>query len=171
MRGDLIHRADLGARKAAPFVFSILLVFLTVVPVPIPGFAAVTPAMALIAVYYWTIYRPDLLPAVGVFAIGFLLDALSGTPLGVGSLVLLGVQFAVGVKRRFFYGATFLVEWWGFMLVAPGALGAAWMLSSLYYGAWIPLRPVGFELLLTIALYPLLTGLFGRLNRHLPREA
>ncbi len=171
MRGDLIHRVDLGARMAAPMALSILLVFLTVLPVPIPGFAAVTPAMTLIAVYYWTIYRPDLLPAVGVFAIGFLLDAMSGTPLGVSPLVLLGVQFAVGSQRRFFYGATFLVEWWGFMLIAPGALAAAWILSSLYFGAWIPLRPLGFELLLTVALYPLLTGLFGRLNRHLPREA
>jgi len=169
--GDLVHRAGIGARKAAPFAVSILLVFLTVVPVPIPGFAEVTPAMALIAVYYWTIYRPDLLPAVVVFAIGFLLDTLSGSPLGVSPLVLLGVQFAVGSQRRFFYGATFIVEWWGFMLIAPAALGAAWMLSSLYYGAWIPLRPLGFELLLTVALYPLLTGLLGRLTRHLPREA
>jgi rod shape-determining protein MreD len=158
-------------RIATPFVLSLLLAFLSVVPIPIPGFAAVTPAMTLIAVYYWSIYRPDLLPAVAVFIIGFIQDTLFGTPLGVSSLALLGVQAVVGRQRRFFYGNAFLVEWWGFMLVAPGALVAVWALTSLYFGAWVPLRPVGFQLLLTIALYPLLTWLFGRVHQRLPRAA
>ena len=35
-------------------------------PLHIPGYAALTPAFTLMAVYHWTIYRPDLLPALAL---------------------------------------------------------------------------------------------------------
>jgi rod shape-determining protein MreD len=49
-----------------PFTSTLVFVLLSVVPLQIPGFAVVTPAFALMAVYHWTIYRPDLLPPVAV---------------------------------------------------------------------------------------------------------
>jgi rod shape-determining protein MreD len=45
-------------------------VIVSVLPVKIPGYAALTPAITLMAAYHWTIYRPDLLPRIALFAVG-----------------------------------------------------------------------------------------------------
>jgi rod shape-determining protein MreD len=121
------------------------------------------------AVYYWSIYRPDLLPLGATFFVGIVQDTLDGTPLGLSSLILVLVQGVVVSQRRFFHGKAFLVEWWGFMLVAPGAIVISWVFASLYYGVLASPRPLGFQLLMTIVLYPCLTWLFARVQHYLLR--
>ena len=165
------YRFEMALRGLTPVLMTLMLAFLAVVPLHIPEFAPVTPALTVIAVYYWGIYRPDLTPMAAVFAVGIVQDTLAGTPLGFTSLVLIVVQAVVVSQRRFFHGKTFLVEWWGFMLVAPGAALLSWVLASLYYGVLVAPRPLGFQLLLTIALYPCLTWLFARAQQHLLRPA
>ena len=76
------------------------------------------PALPLIAVFYWTLYRPDLMPPVAAFVIGLLQDILGGLPLGVSACVLVGVHAAVNTQRRFFIGKSFAVVWLGFALVS-----------------------------------------------------
>lgn len=162
MRSGLALRLERGLRGLVPLALTLALAVLTVVPLRIPGFAPVTPALTVIAVYYWGIYRPDLFPLAAAFAIGVVQDILGGTPMGLTSLVLILVHALVGSQRRFFHGKTFLVEWWGFMLVAAGAAAAGWLLACMYFGAWVAPRPLGFQLLLTIALYPVFGWLFAR---------
>ncbi len=171
MKLDFWHRFERAVRGLTPLVLTLALALLSVVPLRIPGFAPITPALTVMAVYYWGIYRPDLLPLVAVFLIGIVQDTLAGTPLGLSSLVLLVVQAVVVSQRRFFHGKTFLVEWWGFMLVAPGALFASWTLAALYFGAVLAPKPLGFQLLLTITLYPCLSWLFARVQQHLLQHA
>ncbi len=163
-----IERALLGL---APLVLTLALVFLGVLPWPVPNFAPVTPCLTLMAVYYWTIYRPELLPPSATFLVGLVQDGLSGTPLGLNVLLLLLAHGVVVSQRRFFYGKTFLVEWWGFMLVAPGVMLVGWLLASLYNGALMAPGPIGVQLLLTIAFYPCLAWLFARAQHHLLRSA
>lgn len=165
------HRFEMAFRGLIPVLMTLMLVLLAVVPLRIPEFAPITPALTVIAVYYWGIYRPDLTPMAAIFALGIVQDTLAGTPLGLTSLVLIVVQAVVVSQRRFFHGKTFLVEWWGFMLVAPGAALLSWVLASLYFGVLVAPRPLGFQLLLTIALYPGLTWLFARTQQYLPRPA
>ena len=130
MRSGLWYRFEGAVRGLTPFILTLLLAMLTVVPLRIPDFAQVTPSLTVIAVYYWSIYRPDLLPLAAVFGVGLFQDALAGTPLGLTALVLISVQYAVISQRRFFHGKSFLVEWWGFMLVAPVAALASWLLAA-----------------------------------------
>ncbi|MFQ5958821.1 MAG: rod shape-determining protein MreD [Alphaproteobacteria bacterium] len=171
MKADFWIRVERVGRDLTPFALTLALMLVSVVPLRLPGFAPVTPVVALMAVYYWSIYRPDLFPLAAVFFIGLVQDTLNGTPMGLSSLVLLLVQGVVVSQRRFFHGKAFLVEWWGFMLVAPGAALVTWTLASLYYGVLLVPRPLGFQLLLTIALYPCLTWLFARAQHHLLRPA
>lgn len=171
MKPDGWQRIDRGLRGLTPLLLTLALTFVTVLPLRVPGLTPVTPVVTLIAVYYWSIYRPDLLPLAATFLIGIMQDTLSGAPLGLSSLVLLLVQGVVVSQRRFFHGKTFLVEWWGFMLVAPVALLMTWFLASLYHGLFVAPRPLGFQLLLTIALYPALTWLFARAQHYLLRPA
>ncbi len=170
MTTGLWNRLETAVRGLTPFILTLSLAMLTVVPLRIPDFAPVTPALTMIAVYYWSIYRPDLLPMAAVFAVGVFQDALAGMPLGLTALVLITVQYAVIAQRRFFHGKTFLVEWWGFMLVAPVAAFVSWLLASLYFGTLVAPRPLGFQLLLSVALYPCLAWLFTRAQNYLLRS-
>ena len=65
-----------------PVATTVLAMLLSIQPVHIPGYEAVTPAFTLMAAYHWTIYRPDLLPALALFVIGTLQDLLTGGPGG-----------------------------------------------------------------------------------------
>ena len=137
----LWHRLDLWARNATPFGIAVLLVILNVVPTPILDYAAVTPTLALIAVYHWAIYRPNLLPLTAVFVIGLLQDILSGAPLGVYVLVFLTAYGAVLSQRRFLAGKSFLIYWLGFSITAFGAGIESWISLGLFpIVAWLFLR-------------------------------
>ena len=48
---------------------------------------------------------------------------------------------------------------------------ATWAFTSLYFGVLVTPRPLGFQVLLTIALYPCLTWLFARVQHHLLQSA
>ncbi len=160
-------RLERAARGLTPFGLTLLLALFAVLPWPLPGFAAVTPAFTLIAVYFWSIYRPDRLPYAATFAIGFVQDVLSGNPIGITSMVLLIAQGIVVSQRRFFPGKTFIVVWWGFMLIVPGAMLISWSLGSLYSGTLLPPGAFVVQMFLTVLLYPPLTYLFSRAHRHL----
>jgi hypothetical protein len=49
-----------------------------------------------------------------------------------------------------------------------GAL--SWMLASLFSGGLIPPAPALYQVLVTIAVYPLLTGVLHGVHKFLPRE-
>ena len=162
---------DRGLRGLIPFVLTIELVLISVLPIPVPGTGPITPALTLMAVYYWSVYRPDLLPIAATFIIGVVQDTLSGAPLGMTSLVLLSVQGVVMAQYRFFSGKTFMVEWWGFLVIAPSAITATYLLATIYSGTLLSVRPFGFQLMLTVALYPCIAWLLARAQQFLLRPA
>ena len=156
--------------RLAPFLSTLFCVFISVVPLHAPGFATVTPSFALMAVFHWTIYRPDLLPQSAVFVLGLLLDLLSGTPyLGVSALTLLLARSAVLVERRYFVGRTFAVLWLGFLVLAAGAYALGWAGVSLLRGEVLGTPPFIFEAALTVACYPVGAYVFARLQRTFVR--
>lgn len=170
MYGTLWHRLDAWARKLLPFAMTVFLVMLSVTPLHIPGLGAVAPALSLIAVYYWAIFRPDLLPAPAVFAVGLFQDVLGGLPLGVTALAWLVVFGIVSSQRRFFLGKSFLVMWWGFVLIAAGVTAAMWLLLSALFGTLLASGPVVVQFLLTVALFPAFTWVFIRAQRALLQQ-
>ena len=161
---------DRAARRLFPFAFSVLLVVLSVVPLPVPGYGLVVPSFGLMAVYYWAVHRPDLLPAPAVFVLGLLEDILSGAPTGLNTLVLLLVYGVMRNQRRPFLGKPFAVMWFGFLVVAPAAIFAEWLFSSALAGRLIPAQTASVQLLLTVALYPWLTWLLAAGQRAFLRR-
>ncbi len=154
-------------RSTIPGLALMLCIFVTALPTGVPYFADVTPFLSLMAVYYWSIYRPDLMPVLLVFVAGLVQDVVTGNPLGLMALVLVLVH-GIGVSQRgVFLGKSFPVEWWGFGLVALGAGIVAWILASLYYVNIMDPTAVGVQALLTVAVYPLVTRVFSRASRAL----
>lgn len=168
MRMVLFQREAGGGfpNKLVPFLTTLLFVLISVVPLHIPGFAVVAPAFTLMAVYHWTIYRPDLLPPVAVFVAGLLLDLLNGTPyVGTSALSLLLTRSVLMGQRRFFVNRLFPVLWAGFLVTTAAVVAFEWALVSLLHGALLGARPVVFEALLTVATFPLASYLLARAQR------
>lgn len=162
MKPSVWVRMDTWVRHIVPVGVTLILLLLTTVPTRLPGLAGITPMLPMMGVYYWAIYRPDLLPAWSAFVIGLLYDIIAGTPLGVNALVLVLVQGTAASQRKFFLGKSFLVAWWAFGLLAAGAIGMAWLLVSMLLGAAIDPMPVVFQYLLTLGIFPALTWLLAR---------
>ena len=165
MKRTFGQRLDLFTRHSMPALFTMILVVINMVPLHIPGIARIMPVLPLIAVYHWAVYRPTLLPAPVVFAIGLLHDVLSGAPLGVNALVYLGVYGIVIFQQRFFTGKSFLVVWLGFALISFVATVVAWMLVSFLSSALVEPNAAVFQFALNVGFFPLIAWIFLRYQR------
>lgn len=162
MKPSLFQRMDLWARHIVPLATTLALLAINLVPTRIPGFSGVAPVLTMMSVYYWSIFRPDLLSPLTAFGIGLLQDVLVGTPLGVNALVLLLIQGVTSSQRRFFLGNAFAAAWWGFALVALVAMGASWLLISALFAKVLDTQALMFQYLLTISLYPVVSWVLAR---------
>lgn len=165
-----LNRLDSVARNVLPLTLSMICVLLSAMPFQVPHFGPVAPGFALIAVFYWSVYRPDLLPGSAAFAVGLTLDLIAGTPMGINTMVLLLVHGAVVNQRTFFQGKSFLVIWWAFSLVAIGAGVLIWILTMALHARLLDPAPVVFQVLLTIAMHPFVTWVFARVQHALLSE-
>lgn len=156
--------------RITPFATTLLFVLVSVVPLQIPGFAAVTPSFALMAIFHWTCYRPDLMPLSAVFVLGLLLDLLNGTPyVGTSALLLLLVRTAVLSQRRHFVNREFSTLWLGFLVVAAGYFAFAWAMVSLIHLRLLGVRPFIFQAVLTVACFPVGSYFLARVHRTFVR--
>lgn len=142
-----------------------LLFLLSAFPLPFGNLGDVRPAFLLMAVYYWSITRPENLSVAGVFFLGVLLDLLSGLPLGLNGLVFLSVQWIMRRQRKFMMGQPFRLIWAGLALVALGAGLCQWFLFALFYFSLPPVLPVLISATLTAFAFPLLVPLFAYVNK------
>ena len=162
-----LPRVNSGAARLLPMATTMLAAVIAILPVRLPGYAALTPAFALMAVYHWTIYRPDLLPPVGLFAVGLAQDLLTGAPVGVNALALLLARAAVLRYRRYFINCTFPFVWSGFALLGVAAMLGLWALHCVIQLNLFDLRTPVFRTVLTITIFPLASLALGRTQRAL----
>ncbi len=149
-----------------PFLASIFCVMLTMLPLGLSSSIIVSPAFALMAVFYWALYRPELMPPYAVFLIGFYYDLASAGPIGLWAFVYLVVYGIVLSQRLFFIGRAFLAIWFAFGMVALVAGILAWAVSGLYYGAVVSPVPAFVQALASFVLYPLFGRIFGSIQRR-----
>jgi rod shape-determining protein MreD len=166
---DVWHRLDLVARKVLPVFVTLLLVMLAVLPLRVPLLSPVIPALPLISVYYWAVYKPGLMPVWAIFLIGLFHDLLSAGPAGVGILSLLVVFGLVESVRRLLAGVGFLGVWLAFVPVAAAASMTTWLLTCLVETRLFELEPTLFQYFATIAGYPCLAWVLSQMQRTLVR--
>ncbi|HLY45960.1 MAG TPA: rod shape-determining protein MreD [Stellaceae bacterium] len=162
-----LPRVNGGLARLLPIATTLLAAVIAILPVRAPGYATLTPAFALMAVYHWTIYRPDLLPPIGLFAVGLAQDLLSGGAVGVNALLLLLARAAVLRQRRFFINRTFAFVWGGFTLLGIAAGLGLWALHCVLQLTIFDLRTTIFRTVLTVALFPAASFALGRGQRAL----
>ncbi len=160
------ERLDTRLRCVTPGVLTLLLALITVLPIGWPVPHPAVPAFALMSVYYWTLYRPDLLPPVAVFGIGVLQDLVSGGLVGVTSLVLLATYGALLGQRRLFLGKPFWLAWIGFAGVAAAAAVAQYAIVVALHWRWIPPGQAAMQAATSVLAFPLLAWFFIRTHRR-----
>ncbi len=161
---DALERLDRLAAHLVPFVLTALLVMIAAAPVHLPGLGATAPNFALIAVFYWTLYRPRTMPAAAALCLGLWQDVLSGGPPGASAVILLVVHGTAVLQRRVFLTLSFSVGWLAFGLIAAAAAVMHWPIAAAYYAALIDPLPLACQTALTVAAYPLLAWFFSKLD-------
>ena len=150
-----------------PIATTVLAALLSIEPLHLDGYAALTPAFTLMATYHWTIHRPDLLPALWLFLIGTIQDLLSGGLPGETAVTLLLARAIVLPQRHYFVDRPFPFIWAGFTLLTGGAMLFSWALHSLLAAELLELRGPVVRAVLTISVFPIVSFLLGRSQRAL----
>jgi rod shape-determining protein MreD len=160
-----LPRVNNGAARLLPVATTLLAAVISVLPLQIPGYAVLTPVFTLMAAYHWTIYRPDLLPPVALFAIGLTEDLLAGSPIGVNALLLLLTRIGVLSYRRYFVNRNFPFVWTGFTLLTATAMLGLWALHCVIDLSLLDFRNAVIRAALTVAIFPLASFMLGRAQR------
>lgn len=147
------NKLDRIARHLAPFLMTTSLLVLNHVPLHIAGLSRITPVLAMIAVFHWGIFRPDLLPVYAVFIIGLLQDFLGGGALGVWTFIFLIVYKVAMLQRRFFVGKGFVLVWLGFGVLSAGAMFSAWFLNAVLFGVFSNIQAPFYQFFVTLGFY------------------
>jgi rod shape-determining protein MreD len=161
------QRVENPVARLLPIATTLFATVISIQPAHIPGYAALTPAFTLMAVYHWTIYRPDLLPPSALFLVGVTQDLLAGVPPGVTALVLLVARATVLPHRSHFVNRLFPFVWTGFTMLTIGAMLFLWTLHCLLDGVLVDFRGTVFRAVLTISMFPIASFLLGRTQRTL----
>jgi rod shape-determining protein MreD len=118
------------------------------------------PALFLIPIYYWLIFRPDWLPLWSLFGIGIFYDALMGSELGFSSLLLVMSAIAGHYARPLLFPQHFFLIWGSFCCYSACYL----ILYGLLVSGGLPLF---ISWIYGIVLYPLVAWILSHLHLRL----
>lgn len=154
----------------SPALVSIFLLLIYSVPKYIWGINYVIPVLPLFPVFYWSRILPSEIPYWFVFCIGFLTDIISGTPLGLYSLLCLLFVVTVHMKSKYMYKSGFIIVWGYFSMFTAIFSLCAWLLISLLEGYVFSIVPTLIQFLITICLYPVFHKIFDILAEHIKQR-
>lgn len=158
------------ARLSVPFIVMFALFILNIVFVSTPQLISVDIPLIMMVIYYWSIYRPTLVPPILVFLAGVFFDALSGWPIGVSAFIFLLLRQSVSGQRLYLTGQPFIVIWLGFMGALTVALCLQWALFSLIFLHIAPILPSSLTLTASILMFPLVSFALHLSHKLLPDQ-
>lgn len=145
-----------------PVLLLLIAACIGLTPVPFAGSDSVMPSFALITVFYWSLLRPQQLPAIALFAAGLVLDAFHSPALGISIAVLLLMRLLTDAFASRFARQTIWFFWSGFWLMSLPCWLTYWLLASLVSGHVLSVTPALLQWAFTALWYPLLHLVFTR---------
>jgi rod shape-determining protein MreD len=142
-----------------PVLLTLVLIIAAVLPWGGPEWSEMALSLLPIAaIYFWSLRRPHLMPALAVFALGLVLDVLSHSPLGVWTCAALIAALAARHARRTRPGYGWMRSALHVVAVLTLSTGFVAGLLSAYAWTWVPAQPIGEALLVACLAYPVLAG-------------
>jgi rod shape-determining protein MreD len=164
----LIERVGLLLRMLLPYAAIVFLFLMNMMSVPGPLSVIFKAPFFLMALYFWTIVRPTILPVWIVFAFGLVLDILSGAVLGLNAILFMICRIVIYDQRRFLMSQSFVMNWLGFTVLNAAYHGVQWMLFSLIglrFLSWHDLWPA---VVLGVLFFPLVSMILHVTHKVLP---
>ncbi len=149
-------------RRIVPPVCITLATLLHLARLPMVEWLSAAPALNLIAIYYWTLARPNRVPFWLLFVLGLIADSISTAPLGVHALLYFGGYLLARMIRRRMESPSLLPMWGVFAPWLLVLLLGEWLLAGWQREALPPLGALPLQWIISIFFYPLLHLLFDR---------
>ncbi|MBH68699.1 MAG: hypothetical protein CMM58_10135 [Rhodospirillaceae bacterium] len=153
------------ARQMVPLSTVFILIIVSATPLAFVGNSSVFPYLNIVAVFYWSLYRPDRLPILGILAVGIFQDLLLGTMIGFMPILFLIAHGSTVSQRRLLLGKSFYFIWLGFTIICGITSLIAWGLLSLLVGQTAEVVALLVKLGMTISSFPIMFWVLGRLHR------
>lgn len=162
---------EIIARMSAAYGLMLCLFLLDIVAAPHPLTMLFSAPFTLIALYYWAIYRPSLVPSWLAFIVGLSLDVLGGFPLGLNALLYLVLRMFLVGQRCFLMGQGFLVIWIGFVLLNTVLHAMQWMMMSAVNVHMLPMGQAALPILLGSLVFPVISAFLHLSHKILLSDA
>jgi len=165
---SISERFEDVARYAA--VYAVMLVFFIadVIAIPNPFDWVMSIPFLVIAIYYWALYRPTIMPAILVFALGFMVDILSGAPFALNAMIFVLLQWAVSDHRVFIAAQGFVMVWLIFGVVYSGLIILQWFVNGLINLSWMSVTQIFPQIAVALIMFPLIMMILHFIHKILP---
>lgn len=165
---DVTEKLEIILRFSLVYLFILFFFIINVIGASASQTNALEIPFILMFLYYWSIYRPMLIPPILAFMLGLVFDLLSGLPVGLSSFLFVLVRQLTSEQRIFLSSQTFFVVWLGFMVVCAFGILIQWMLFGLVNLEWSPLEPPLRVIVIGIILFPLISVFLNLSHKVLP---
>ncbi|AHC73903.1 rod shape-determining protein MreD [Candidatus Endolissoclinum faulkneri L5] len=156
MRLTLAKSFSIWIRRSIPIALVAMLAALSVVSIKIPGYASIAADYTSMAVFYWTVFCPDLQPISLLFIIGLLQDIICGNPLGLTVVSLLLLHRLTLSQQQLLIKKPFLFICFAFMLIQLLISILSWLIMSLLHFCLILPDPAVYRYLITVFGFPIM---------------
>ena len=146
-----------------PLLCGLLGAVLGNIPVSLSGGILPPPLLSFMAVYFWCLVRPDLMPPAAAFAIGLAQDLLSGSPPGFWTAAFIAAYVLLDRQRESLAALASAGAVLGFALAMLFVSAAVYLIACIYFWHMMPLMPlilqVGVSVLCYVIVLPVLNGI------------
>ena len=156
MSEELRENLAASLQKLLPLLTSIILVLMSYVPLNFAAANNLRPAVGLMCVFFWMLHRPDVFNLFSVYFLGLVEDIVTSAPFGANIFACLIMYLLVSNLAVYLNGKPLFVTCYGFALFFLITMFSRWLLVSVYYSQFLPLSMLMFNLLFTIAFYPVI---------------
>ena len=158
---------DIARFTAVYFLITIFFIAeIIALPSPFDGFKHVP--FLMITVYFWAVYRPNVLPPLLVFILGLMADVITGMPIGVGAIILVLLNWAISSQRAFITAQSFAMTWLVFGIVYVGIVVMQWLIFGLIQFQWSPINHITPQFIAGIIAFPFVAGAYHLAHKMLP---
>jgi len=156
-----------ASKYGAVYAMLVFLLLLSLVNIPVLQSGEIRQGFFLIGLYFWTTYRPNLLPYPVVFFFGLVMDLISGGLIGLHAFCFMVLAIIVRGQRRFLLGQSWQMVWAGFFLAVALTQTFQAMAYAIPSSQLPDLKHLTANIVLAGLLYPLFHPIFMAYNRYL----
>ncbi len=149
-----------------PIISTIIFVLILYIPRSANCWILLRQAPFFAGIYFWQTQRPDIFSIFSAFILGILADVMGNTPLGIDIMTFLMLYIISMQLSLRFNAKKFSYSWFLFALACLLTFIFKALIASILYRQLIPLSLLFIELLMTIAIYPLIAHVNSWIERR-----